>query len=142
MSPSRPGRRRSPSVLRWLVPALALALVSGGTYALSAWRLDRLATRPLSPTRFEHAAHRSVSCTACHHNFVGERLGGKRCYACHKALTGSAGMRIDTAFHAFCTSCHRSERAAVRRSGPVKACSACHLPERPTSLPVERVGQR
>jgi predicted CXXCH cytochrome family protein len=141
MSVSRPDRHRSPSALRWLALALSLALVSGGTYAVSASRLDRLATRPLSPTRFEHAAHRSVSCTACHHNFVGQRLGGKRCYACHKALTGTAGLRIDTAFHAFCTSCHRSERAAGRRSGPVKACSACHVPERSTSLPVERLGQ-
>jgi hypothetical protein len=127
--------------VRWA--GLALGLIAGafGLVAASNWRLERLATRALLPTRFEHAAHKTVACTTCHHNFVGERLGGKRCLACHKGLTRTEGMRIDTLFHDFCTSCHRSERAAGRKSGPVKACASCHIAAGSATFRIERIGR-
>jgi predicted CXXCH cytochrome family protein len=100
---------------------------TGGLLWASSLRLAWLAERPLLPTRFEHRAHTTVGCTTCHHNFVTRGLGAMSCLACHKAWGTSETRRIDVVFHGFCTGCHRDRRAAGRKSGPVKACAACHV---------------
>jgi hypothetical protein len=125
--------------LLWTMPLVGLVALVLALHGASQWRLERLAARPLLPTKFAHADHRGVNCTTCHHNFVGQRLGGRRCLACHKALTRDAGLRIDTLFHEFCTSCHRVERAALRASGPVKACASCHVPSRSRTFRIQRL---
>ena len=38
----------------------------------------------------------------------------------------SETLRIDRMFHAFCTDCHRRERAAGSKSGPIDHCTGCH----------------
>lgn len=115
--------------MRRCAAALALALLTavGGTWLGSSLRLGWLAQAPLLPTRFDHKYHQGVSCLTCHHNFRERRLGTKPCLACHKAWGTTEARRIDSMFHAFCADCHRRERAAGRKAGPVKACAACHV---------------
>jgi predicted CXXCH cytochrome family protein len=113
--------------------AAAAVLVAVGLSYGSSLRLERIAQRPLLPTRFDHKFHKSVNCLTCHHNFVDRGLGPGGCYACHKAWGTTESRRIDTVFHAFCTDCHRRLRAAGEKAGPVKSCAACH---------VERVARR
>lgn len=109
---------------------------AGGTALVTALlvasqvRLGWLASEPLLPTRFDHKFHRDVTCVACHHNFIGPRLGPRTCLACHKAWGTSEGRRIDTVFHAFCTGCHRARQGAGLQAGPVKACAGCHVEPR------------
>ncbi|MEK0083472.1 cytochrome c3 family protein [Benzoatithermus flavus] len=103
-------------------------LVTAGVLWLgSGLRLERIAERPLLPTRFDHKFHTGVNCTTCHHNFRERGLGTKPCLACHKAWGTTEARRIDTVFHAFCTDCHRREQATGAKAGPVKACVACHV---------------
>jgi predicted CXXCH cytochrome family protein len=112
---------------------VAVGLVAVGLGYGSSLRLERIADRPLLPTRFDHKFHKRVNCVACHHNFVDRGLGPGGCYACHKVWGTTELRRIDAVFHAFCTDCHRRLQAAGENAGPVKSCAACH---------VERVARR
>jgi predicted CXXCH cytochrome family protein len=107
---------------------LAAGLLAAGVlWWSSAVRLEWLAERPLLKTRFDHKLHMGVNCATCHHNFRERGLGTRTCLACHKAWGTTEARRIDTVFHVFCTDCHRRERSAGRKGGPVKACAACHV---------------
>ena len=117
-----------------LVVAVAVTLIA----TASRLRTKAIAERPLLATRFDHGFHRTVNCTTCHHNFVGADLGAKRCLPCHKAYGTSEATRIDVLFHGFCTDCHRQLQAEARPSGPVKACAACHVENKPGRFLIDR----
>jgi predicted CXXCH cytochrome family protein len=127
-----PGHRRQRRITILAVAGLVLV---GAWWLGSSWRLERIAARPLLPTRFGHEFHDGVNCTTCHHNFGRRGLGTKTCLACHKAWGTTESRRIDIVFHAFCTDCHRREWALGRKAGPVKACDACHVERRQGSPP-------
>lgn len=118
---------RSRRAARWVVAVLATLSLATLLLGASSLRLERIAGRPLLPTRFDHKFHKAVACTTCHHNFTDRSLGPKRCLACHKAWGTTEARRIDTVFHALCTDCHARLRADGRKAGPVKACAACHV---------------
>lgn len=112
---------------RRIVLAATFALLAATALAVgSKQRLAWLAERRGPPTRFEHAPHKVVNCTTCHHNFRDRKLGSQGCIACHKAWGTTEQRRIDTVFHAFCTDCHRRRQAEGMKAGPVKSCAACH----------------
>lgn len=113
------------------VAFLALTVVAAlGAWKASEERLSAIARQPVLPTRFDHANHRKVVCTTCHHNFRDRSLGPGGCFRCHKVWGTTEARRIDTVFHAFCTGCHRERKAAGEDAGPVKSCVACHLQRR------------
>ncbi len=114
--------------MRWPALLLAASVVAGAAWAASEARLRAVARQPLPPPRFDHADHREVACTTCHHNFVDRTLGAGGCYRCHKAWGTTEARRVDAVFHAFCTGCHRERQAAGKAAGPVKGCAACHVP--------------
>lgn len=115
--------------LRFLLLVLAALLVTGlAWHGISKLRVATIAEAPLLRSQFAHADHRRTSCTRCHHNFE-DATGTLSCYNCHKKETRSESTRIDVIFHDFCTGCHREERAAGKRSGPVRSCSGCHNAE-------------
>jgi predicted CXXCH cytochrome family protein len=114
-------------VRRLALGAAILAALVVTLAGASRLRVERIAEQPLLPTRFDHAFHREVNCITCHHNFVERGLGTKQCLPCHKDWSTTEATRIDIMFHAFCTDCHRRERAAGEKSGPVKACDGCHI---------------
>lgn len=109
---------------------VALALGTGAAVALAAGplsetRLAELRSSPVDHAGFSHGDHRGITCTNCHHNFV-DRTGSENCITCHKRLTVSEPMRVDRMFHAFCSECHRDEKAAGHKTGPVDHCTGCH----------------
>jgi Class III cytochrome C family len=110
--------------------AVALALIAGAAAMLaipplSEVRLGSLRISPIDHARFSHSDHGGIACTTCHHNFV-DRSGGENCITCHKQLTTTEAMRVDRLFHAFCGDCHRTEKFAGRKTGPIDHCKGCH----------------
>ncbi|BCH35213.1 hypothetical protein MesoLjLc_71430 [Mesorhizobium sp. L-8-10] len=110
------------------LPALivTLGLGTGAAAALAAGplaqtRLAGLRASPVDHAGFSHGDHGSIACTTCHHNFV-DGSGKENCITCHKRLTISEPMRVDRMFHAFCGECHREEKAAGRKTGPIDHC--------------------
>jgi hypothetical protein len=111
---------------------LAVAFVLGTGVAtalavgpLSELRLASLRMSPVDHAGFSHSDHGGIRCTTCHHNFV-DRSGSENCITCHKRLTNAESIRVDRLFHAFCGDCHRSEKAAGRKTGPIDHCTGCH----------------
>lgn len=39
---------------------------------------------------------------------------------------GAGKVGVDRMFHAFCSDCHRVEKQAGRKSGPIDHCTSCH----------------
>lgn len=112
--------------LRRLAVALAAVILAALLWeGVSRLRVAAIAAAPLLRSQFAHADHRRTGCAHCHHNFT-DGTGTLSCYNCHKKETRSETTRIDTVFHDFCTGCHRTEHAAGLKSGPLRACSACH----------------
>ncbi|MGE0241852.1 MAG: cytochrome c3 family protein [Parvibaculaceae bacterium] len=107
-----------PAILAGMAAALAVG-------PLAQARLAPLRSSPVDHARFLHADHTGFVCTTCHHNFT-DRTGTENCITCHKRLSTSEKMRVDRLFHAFCGDCHRRERLAGRKSGPIDHCTACH----------------
>ena len=97
--------------------------LAGGTLATS--RLTALRRAPIDHSGFLHTDHVGLSCTGCHHNFI-DVAGTQNCLNCHKRTSLSETTRIDRTFHAFCSDCHRMDRKAARKSGPIDDCSGCH----------------
>ncbi len=113
-----------------LLPIIAIPVLLSGLAGLTAgplsdMRLASLRSSPVDHARFAHADHTGFVCTTCHHNFT-DRTGTENCIICHKRLSTSEAMRVDRLFHAFCSDCHRREREAGRKSGPIDHCAACH----------------
>ncbi len=88
-------------------------------------RLAGLRRSPIDSAGFLHASHSKVTCVTCHHNFLDD-TGKENCLNCHKRVSLSEPMRIDRMFHAFCGECHRDERTAGHKTGPIDDCSGCH----------------
>lgn len=119
-----PAERHPPALLVTLAlgTGVAAALTAG---PLSQARLAGLRASPVDHAGFLHGDHRGIACTTCHHNFV-DRSGKENCITCHKRLTISEPMRVDRMFHAFCGECHRDEKAAGHKTGPIDHCMGCH----------------
>jgi Class III cytochrome C family len=107
-----------------LVPVM-VAVTALTVGPLSELRLASLRISPIDHARFSHSDHDGVICTTCHHNFVGHR-GDENCIICHKQLTRMEALRVDRLFHAFCSDCHKSEKRAGHRTGPIDHCGGCH----------------
>lgn len=115
---------------RRLLPIIAIPVVLSGLAGLTAgplseMRLAGLRSSPVDHARFAHGDHTGFVCTTCHHNFT-DRTGMENCITCHKRLSTSEAMRVDRLSHAFCSDCHRREKQAGRKSGPIDHCAACH----------------
>jgi len=115
---------------RRLLPIIAIPVVLSGLAGLTAGplsqtRLASLRSSPVDHAHFSHTDHAGFVCTTCHHNFT-DRTGTENCITCHKRLSTSETMRVDRLFHAFCSDCHRREKQAGRKSGPIDHCAACH----------------
>lgn len=115
---------------RRLLPVVAIPVVLSGLAGLWAgpvaeMRLAGLRSSPVDHAGFDHADHTNFTCVSCHHNYT-DKTGSEICITCHKRISLSETMRIDRMFHAFCTDCHRRERAAGRKSGPIDHCTGCH----------------
>ncbi|MGO4838534.1 cytochrome c3 family protein, partial [Rhizobiaceae sp. 2RAB30] len=109
---------------------VTLAMGTGAAAALAAGplsqaRMASLRASPVDHAGFSHGDHRGIACTTCHHNFV-DRTGNENCITCHKRLSVSEPMRVDRMFHAFCSECHRDEKAAGHKTGPIDHCTGCH----------------
>lgn len=107
------------------IPAILMGLAGLVAGPLSSSRLAGLRASPIDHANFDHGDHTGFICTTCHHNF-NDRTGLENCLTCHKKLSVSETTRIDRLFHAFCTDCHRREKLARRKSGPLDHCSGCH----------------
>lgn len=107
-----------PALLAGIVAALAVG-------PLAQARLAPLRSSPVDHAGFLHDDHSGFVCTTCHHNFT-DRTGTENCITCHKKLSTSETMRADRLFHAFCSDCHRREKQARRKSGPIDHCTSCH----------------
>ncbi|WP_119271233.1 cytochrome c3 family protein [Taklimakanibacter deserti] len=116
-----PERRK---LILMALPAVLLAIIAALAAGPRA-RFAPLRSSPVDHARFLHDDHSGFVCTTCHHNFT-DRTGTENCITCHKKLSTSETMRVDRLFHAFCADCHRREKRAGRKSGPIDHCTACH----------------
>ncbi|MFE0018903.1 cytochrome c3 family protein [Mesorhizobium sp. NPDC059054] len=110
--------------------AATLALFSGAIAwlamgSMAETRLASLRQAPIDHARFLHTDHTGLACAGCHHNFV-DRTGNENCLTCHKRVSISETTRIDGMFHAFCSDCHRTDKRAGRKFGPIDDCNGCH----------------
>lgn len=101
----------------------AIAWLAMGSMAET--RLASLRQAPIDHARFLHTDHTGLACAGCHHNFV-DRTGSENCLTCHKRISISEATRIDGMFHAFCSDCHRADKRAGRKFGPIDDCNGCH----------------
>ncbi len=101
----------------------AIAWLAMGSMAET--RLASLRQAPIDHARFLHTDHTGLACAGCHHNFV-DRSGSENCLTCHKRISVSETMRIDRMFHAFCSDCHRMDKHADKKAGPIEDCAGCH----------------
>jgi hypothetical protein len=92
-----------------------------------AWRPDPI------PLNFPHERHLSVSCVACHHNFV-DHTGKTACVECHRSGRPDLGRSSEATFHAFCRDCHAQLAAERTSHGPTRGCLECHHGTRSSSL--------
>lgn len=101
----------------------AIAWLAMGSMAET--RLASLRQAPVDHARFLHTDHTRLACAGCHHNFV-DRTGNENCLTCHKRISVSEATRIDAVFHAFCSDCHRADKRAGKKFGPIDDCNGCH----------------
>lgn len=121
------GLLRERHVLR-LAATLALfvgAIAWLATGLMAETRLASLRQAPIDHARFLHTDHTGLACAGCHHNFV-DRTGSENCLTCHKRISISEATRIDGIFHLFCSDCHRTDKRAGKKSGPIDDCAGCH----------------
>ncbi len=108
------------------LPVMLCGIITALAFGpLAQARLTALRASPIDHARFSHDDHTGFICTICHHNFT-DRTGKENCISCHKRLSTSEAMRVDRLFHAFCSDCHRREKLARRKTGPIDHCTACH----------------
>ncbi|WP_216031416.1 cytochrome c3 family protein [Paracoccus marinaquae] len=84
-------------------------------------------TIPVLPMTFSHGDHFGQTCASCHHEFT-DGTAGPPCMTCH-VTDRSVAPLLEDQFHGLCRSCHVTEHAASRPSGPTRNCTACHLPD-------------
>ncbi|PLP57608.1 hypothetical protein CYK37_18495 [Mesorhizobium loti] len=101
----------------------AIAWLAMGSMAET--RLASLRKAPIDHARFLHTDHTGLACAGCHHNFI-DRTGNENCLTCHKRISVSQTTRIDGMFHAFCSDCHRTDKRAGKKFGPIDDCNGCH----------------
>jgi predicted CXXCH cytochrome family protein len=75
---------------------------------------------------FPHENHRTVSCIACHHNFV-DKTGFGSCFDCHRSTRADLPQALEATFHRFCRDCHSALAREENKHGPVRVCSGCHV---------------
>lgn len=119
--------------MKWLLALVAVAGVAlvlwgplpGVTAADRTWRAG--GPEPILPMSFSHGDHGGVPCTTCHHTFIDENQG-RGCVACHLTDAKVAHL-FEEQFHTLCRSCHVTEHAAGKTSGPTRRCISCHIPD-------------
>ena len=84
-------------------------------------------------THKKHVADYKVKCAECHHVYKEKKNVWKegdpvqKCGECHdpKAKKGE-GIKLQSAFHKNCKTCHKDLEKAKKKTGPVKKCKECH----------------
>lgn len=119
-----------------LVMALmAIFIASGFAYAQQeVLKLEHQAfgKRQRPGVTFPHAKHfESIDCLQCHHFYadgknVWDESRETNCSACHALKAEQKKMELMNAFHGTCLTCHRKDKAAGKKSGPVM-CGECHV---------------
>jgi hypothetical protein len=104
--------------------ALAAAALTVGPLAGS--RLKPLRRAPIDHANFLHADHAGLACAGCHHSFI-DRAGNENCLSCHKRISTTEAMRVDRMLHVFCADCHRADKRAGKKFGPIDDCYGCHV---------------
>lgn len=120
--------------MKWILLAIALlgvglilwGPVPGVQPAHRSWKAG--GPTPILPMSFAHGDHGAVPCTTCHHSFVDDNQG-KGCIACHLTDAKVAPL-FENQFHTLCRSCHVTEHAAGKKSGPTRRCISCHVADR------------
>ena len=82
---------------------------------------------------FPHDSHTSVSCVACHHNYV-DHTGTTACLECHRSARADLVHSSESTFHTFCRDCHTQLALGSVKHGPTRSCSACHQGIRSNNL--------
>jgi len=82
---------------------------------------------PILPMSFAHADHENETCVTCHHNFADD-TGHGFCMNCHVTQPDLAPL-LEAQFHDLCRGCHLEKRLDSEDSGPLRACSGCHIAE-------------
>ncbi len=118
------------AVMRKLV-VIAIGLLLAGGVGLGAAVAADAPAAPIKVTNFgkkpavtfDHAKHKEVKCTDCHH--MAEKEGKYKCGECHKAEDEGKVIKLADAMHkkdvGKCWKCHRAEDAKK----PLK-CNDCH----------------
>jgi hypothetical protein len=126
-------RRRLPTVRRASHIA-AVALIALLPAATSKQILLEPATRPdVLPASLPHDKHTSVSCVACHHNYV-DHTGTTACLECHRTPRPDIRHSSEATFHRFCRDCHTQLALDGHEHGPTRSCSECHQGMRSSSF--------
>jgi hypothetical protein len=96
---------------------------------------DVFKARKSTPVTFDHAKHKELACTTCHHEFKDgqnvwkEGQEVKKCSACHKLEADGKIVKLYAAFHAdsehSCVGCHEKMKKEQKKSGPT-TCAQCH----------------
>lgn len=111
-------------MLRLLKAGLLLISITAAGYGFQQWQMSLRADRPLLPLTFAHLDHRTVSCVACHHNFIDD-TGQGLCFDCHKT-DPAVNALIEDQFHTLCRDCHLERQSLGEDGGPARQCIDCH----------------
>ncbi len=83
---------------------------------------------------YRHILEHAHQCERCHHEFdesarktVYVKGRESSCRYCHGEEDGKTGMRLKTAAHLACVSCHLDRAANEKTAGPLQ-CRGCHDP--------------
>jgi hypothetical protein len=126
----RPGRvtaRRASHVA-----AVALIALLPATTAKQ-FLLEPVARPAAIRINFPHDLHTSVSCVACHHNYV-DHTGTTACVECHRSSRTDLVQSSEATFHTFCRDCHTQLALDSHKHGPTRSCAACHQGIRSSNL--------
>lgn len=129
--------RRRPALVtaRRVSHVVAVALIALLPATTAKQMLLEPATSP-SPIalNFPHDKHLSVSCVACHHNYI-DHTGTEACILCHRSPRSDLVHSAEATFHTFCRDCHTQLASdSSRTHGPTRSCAACHQGIRSNNL--------
>jgi len=125
--------RHSQLVLAIVLGSLLALLPLSGARTTLALREPFIARADRLVLDFPHDKHRSVSCVACHHDYI-DRSGQGSCVSCHRSARADLRVGIEARFHDFCLGCHRDPPATLSGHGPVTGCITCHARPRTAAL--------